>query len=225
MNTLKLWQKTFRGNLCLLANYAHANRVRIRVTSYSRSRAAQARLVEFPQGYPGRFPQGYPVAAPGRSQHQYGLAVDLSATPKTALPALGSIWNQMGGYWSAADPVHFAFFNPSQWATLLATCGPRKRSQNVINPYGPINAPTIGFPPGGINIPIPPELPPSYPSPPILPNVATAVTSVASSPLATTMVGSTASRGVVTIQTPVGPAVMVSAPVSTSVVPSTTSRR
>lgn len=210
MSVLKNWQKSFKGNLRILADYFHSKRVRIHIVSYTRSRAAQARLVEFPQGYQ--------AATPGRSQHQYGLAADLSVTPKTMLNEVGSVWQQMGGFWGGyQDPVHFAFFNPSQWASILASCGPKKH-QTVINPYGPINAPPIAFPPGGINIPIPPENP-NQPilTPPILPNVAVA----AISPAATTMAG----RGLVTINSPVGPAVMVSVPTSVSAVPLTTARR
>lgn len=216
MNQLKIWQKSFKGNLCILSSYLAAQKIRVRIVSMTRSRRAQALLVEFPQGYP--------VAQPGRSQHQFGLAADLSTTPKSALQAAGQLWTQLGGFWGgAADPVHFAFFNPTQWAQILAMCGGKKKQQNVINPYGPINAPTIGFPPGGINIPIPPENPNQPialpPSPPILPNIV----SVAQ-PVATTLSSTTASRGLVTIQSPVGPAVMVAAPVSTSTVPVSTAR-
>lgn len=214
---LKNWQASFKGNLCILASYFSAAKVRIRISSYRRSHAKQAALYANPQGYP--------VAVPGRSQHEYGLAADLSVSPKTALSTVGSTWKSMGGYWSETDPIHFAFFDPNQWAAILASCSGKKR-QTVINPYGPINAPTIGFPPGGINIPIPPENPNQpVPTPPILPNV---LSVPQSQPVATTMVGTTptvAGRGLVTIQTPVGPAVMVSVPVSTSVVPTSTSRR
>lgn len=70
------------------------------VTSTYRSLKEQARLYREYQA--GRHP--LPVAPPGRSLHNYGLAVDLVADD---LPRLGRLWMQVGGSWSASDPVHF----------------------------------------------------------------------------------------------------------------------
>lgn len=205
MNVLKQLQRTFKGNLCILANNFAASRVRIRVISYTRSRAAQARLVEYPQGYP--------VAAPGRSQHQYGLAADLSVSPKTSLGQVGQTWLQMGGWWSPSDPPHFAMFNPQQWAAILAQCGPKKKAAPTtgLPPIGqwPMpNFPGAGWPIPGLPLPMPPvELPPAptplpLPPAPLVPlatsapylpqwNIGSGPSVVAGQPVATTMTGRT----------------------------------
>jgi LAS superfamily LD-carboxypeptidase LdcB len=46
----------------------------------------------------------YPVAPPGRSQHNYGLAIDLTCDNSDWL---GAVWNHWGGLWSKHDAVHF----------------------------------------------------------------------------------------------------------------------
>lgn len=71
-----------------------------RVTSVRRSYQQQAVLYQ-------RFLRGLsqlPAAPPGRSLHEVGRAFDMVSDD----PAyLGRIWNQAGGRWFAADPVHF----------------------------------------------------------------------------------------------------------------------
>lgn len=48
----------------------------------------------------------YPVAAPGRSLHNYGLAIDLVSDDNEWL---GRVWEHWGGrYGGKADPIHFA---------------------------------------------------------------------------------------------------------------------
>ena len=184
MNQLKVWQKSFKGNLCILASQAHQMGIRVRVISGRRSKAKQAAL------YAASGQSPYPVAAPGRSQHQYGLAVDLSTTPKTALPTLGSLWMRMGGNWSAADPPHFAFFSDSQWAALLATCGKKAKATSVwyTTPGGTPPTTIYGYPPpiSPVPIPLPPEMPPigrpPVPIGPLVPQVQPVAASMAGPP-------------------------------------------
>ena len=84
-----------------LYEVAELNRLRPRVTSTFRSFSQQQRLVE-------RFESGeqqLPVAAPGCSEHQFGLAWDMVTDDN---PALGRLWNSVGGTWGGrGDPVHF----------------------------------------------------------------------------------------------------------------------
>jgi hypothetical protein len=55
---------------------------------------------------------GLPAARPGRSFHEWGLAIDV-ARPRVEpladplLRVLGQIWKRWGGFWSPRDPVHF----------------------------------------------------------------------------------------------------------------------
>lgn len=63
--------------------------------------AAQQRLYAARQR--GQHP--YPVAQPGRSQHNYGLAIDMVSKNNTAL---GNYWRSIGRTWGGqSDPVHF----------------------------------------------------------------------------------------------------------------------
>lgn len=70
------------------------------VTSGYRSRAEQARL------YARRASRPYPVAAPGRSQHERGLAVDV---PASFVPTLLTVAARVGlcRPYPVSDPVHF----------------------------------------------------------------------------------------------------------------------
>ena len=70
------------------------------VTSARRSLSAQARLyAAFQAGH-----SKYPAAPPGKSQHNYGLAIDM-VTKNNA--ALGQYWRSIGRSWSPGDDVHF----------------------------------------------------------------------------------------------------------------------
>lgn len=71
-----------------------------RVTSTYRSLREQAAL--YKRFIEGRHP--LPVAPPGRSKHNYGLAIDLVCSNEKWL---GSVWRYWGGNWWASDPVHF----------------------------------------------------------------------------------------------------------------------
>jgi len=81
--------------------------VRATITSGSRSRAQQAQLYT---AYVARGRSGLPAAAPGRSKHETGQAVDVSASP-AVLAYLGAVWKSWGGTWGGdfrqSDPVHF----------------------------------------------------------------------------------------------------------------------
>lgn len=70
------------------------------VTSTLRTLDEQAHL--YREFRAGRHP--YPVAPPGRSQHNYGLAVDIVSDDNDWL---GSVWSHWGGLWSKSDVVHF----------------------------------------------------------------------------------------------------------------------
>lgn len=70
------------------------------VTSTRRTLAEQAAL--YREYLAGRHP--YPVAPPGRSQHNYGLAIDLVSEDNDWL---GAVWRHWGGSWSSSDRVHF----------------------------------------------------------------------------------------------------------------------
>jgi LAS superfamily LD-carboxypeptidase LdcB len=71
------------------------------VTSGYRSLSEQRRLYALYTS--GR--HRYPVAPPGKSYHNYGLAVDVVTRNNHAL---GRWWESIGGTWGGArDPVHF----------------------------------------------------------------------------------------------------------------------
>ena len=80
---------------------AKYNRLDPILTSGFRSIESQKRLY-------ARYQRGahpYPVAPPGRSQHNYGLAIDLVSRNNSAL---GAYWISLGGRWGGSkDPVHF----------------------------------------------------------------------------------------------------------------------
>jgi hypothetical protein len=89
-----------------------AHGIKITVTSGLRSKERQAEL------YGTNNP--YPVAEPGTSQHEYGLAVDMVANPRSNQALLGQIWKALGLYWSEADEVHFATFDRATWSYVLS---------------------------------------------------------------------------------------------------------
>ena len=78
---------------------AELNKLRPRITSTFRSVSEQRSLWE------ERMNRVLPVAFPGCSQHNYGLAWDMVTDNQ---PALGDLWNRVGGRWGgASDPVHY----------------------------------------------------------------------------------------------------------------------
>ena len=83
-----------------LYEVAELNGLKPRITSVRRTSQQQAVLYQ-------RFLRGQsslPAAPPGRSLHEKGLAFDMvTANP----PALGALWQSMGGRWFPSDPVHF----------------------------------------------------------------------------------------------------------------------
>ncbi len=93
---------------------AKAQGFSIKQTSGWRSREKQEQLFAASATNP------FPVAKPGTSQHEYGLAVDLVANPYDLQSVIASWWQSVGGYWSAADPIHFAVFDPTTWRALLS---------------------------------------------------------------------------------------------------------
>ncbi len=96
----------FRPAAEFLVEVAEFNRIPVRVTSTYRScRAQKALYDEWIMGA-----RRLPAAPPGRSLHNIGLAVDISASPE-ALRALGDLWTSWGGWWGGErDPVHFGAF-------------------------------------------------------------------------------------------------------------------
>lgn len=81
---------------------AELNRLSPRVASTYRSFSEQQRLYD-------RYRAGlsrYPAAPPGRSFHNYGLAIDMVAARSAEL---GALWQSVGGtYGGSRDPVHFS---------------------------------------------------------------------------------------------------------------------
>lgn len=75
-----------------------------RITSGRRTFAEQKKLYD-------RFISGHsalPAAPPGRSKHEFGLAVDMTANSLPGLTWLGTVWRSWGLTWGApSDPVHF----------------------------------------------------------------------------------------------------------------------
>lgn len=74
--------------------------LRPRVTSTYRSIREQAQLYD-------KYLRGetqYPVAPPGKSMHNYGLAIDIVSRSN---PWLGEVWRSWGGQWDISDSVHF----------------------------------------------------------------------------------------------------------------------
>lgn len=74
---------------------------RVTVTSTYRSYSEQLAL------YRNRAINPYPVAPPGCSQHNLGLAWDMTTDVPGLLEAAGRAWKAAGGDWRASDPIHF----------------------------------------------------------------------------------------------------------------------
>jgi len=74
------------------------------LTSGRRSGSEQKKLYE-------RYISGHsalPAAPPGKSKHEFGLAVDIIANSMPALNLMGTVWRAWGLTWGGArDPVHF----------------------------------------------------------------------------------------------------------------------
>jgi len=92
--------------------------VRTRITSTFRSRHEQTRLWE------QRKNSLLPAAAPGRSQHEYGLAFDIVAVDPQLQGWLGQLGESFGLIWGGRfarpDPPHFQLVHPSTWTAWLA---------------------------------------------------------------------------------------------------------
>lgn len=130
-----------------------AEGITITVTSGLRSTERQQEL------WTGRNANDYPVAMPGNSQHEYGVAVDMIATPSEYHPVLVDVWQRLGFYWDSSDYVHFPVFDPYTWARLLEVIKPKlpaeqpptyqkktpKNKVNVGMQYG-FNLTSLGYP-------------------------------------------------------------------------------
>lgn len=112
-NPFARYKKVFTANLKALKNAMRQSGVPFKVTSTTRSWQDQAAI---PASNP------YPVAAPGRSQHQYGLAADLwiDGGNRDTTAFFGGMWRTAGLGWSESDPIHFALFDAVTWSQLLA---------------------------------------------------------------------------------------------------------
>lgn len=88
-----------------LFDTAAANGLHPQVTSVRRSTAQQARL--YRRYLAGLSP--YPAAPPGRSLHEVGRAFDMVVNDSRYYPALGALWERMGGKWGGRfqDEIHF----------------------------------------------------------------------------------------------------------------------
>lgn len=89
--------------------------IKIYVTSGFRTREKQKQLYESGQELP--------VAMPGRSQHEYGVAVDMVVSPSTETQTLVDVWRNLGFYWDSSDYVHYAVFSPTDWFYVLEAMG------------------------------------------------------------------------------------------------------
>lgn len=165
-----------------LLRYAKSVGIKYVVTSKGRSREKQSQLY----ASDNRFP----VAAPGKSQHQYGLAWDISFDLDNNA-VFGQFWREAGYGWDSDDPVHFAYFTRAEWAQIL---GQVEVGSNLVGNFAPDGSGTaIGITPN-------PYTPP--PATPVSP-VPTGSVSVggnlrpATIPIEPTSVISVGSRGIV----------------------------
>ena len=101
------------------ARLLSAARLPLEITSVHRSLARQRRLYR-------RFLSGRTccnVNPPGLSQHEHGLAWDMTSSD-AELERLGAIWRSWGGLWGGeADPIHF-----EATASLLQRSSPSESS-------------------------------------------------------------------------------------------------
>lgn len=101
--SLSLLDSQFRPWAEALVDVAKRYGLRPRVTSTYRSLREQQSLYD--RWLRGANP--YPVARPGRSLHQYGLAIDMVCDDPDWL---GAVWRAWGGQWSPSDAVHFGAY-------------------------------------------------------------------------------------------------------------------
>lgn len=104
MASLATLHPAFQPYAKAIVEVAQREGLRPVVTSTYRSIAKQRRL--YREWQAGK--RTYPVAYPGRSLHNYGLALDMVADD---LAWLGKVWESWGGTWGGPkDPVHFQPF-------------------------------------------------------------------------------------------------------------------
>lgn len=101
--------RRFRPYAKVLINAARAAGFNPQVTSTRRSLSTQRRL--YRDYLQGKSP--YPAAPPGASQHNVGLAFDMTTADRSMLAEVGKLWESFGpGFrWGGrfGDPVHFDF--------------------------------------------------------------------------------------------------------------------
>ena len=98
--SLRLLEPWFQPYAEAIVDVARQYGLKPRVTSTFRSLREQRGLYEaYLRGW-----HPYPVAPPGQSQHNYGLALDLTSEDNNWL---GQVWKSWGGYWTPSDRVHF----------------------------------------------------------------------------------------------------------------------
>jgi hypothetical protein len=105
----------FRPYIEWLLEYANSQGVSVEVLSGNRTAAEQVRAAAQAKA------AGRPAAAPGRSAHQYGLAVDLMAGGHSSSQDhkwLMSVWRAMGGNFYPGDDPHFEH---PDWPRVRAT--------------------------------------------------------------------------------------------------------
>lgn len=111
------------------------------VTSTGRTPSEQGFLFQ-------RFLEGksaFPVAAPGTSNHEFGLAVDMVPDPPERLPEMVEIMRSVGFKWAGpSDSVHFDYILPLT-RSRKRTTGPVARFQGSFV-FPPRRTP--GKPPG-----------------------------------------------------------------------------
>lgn len=111
MATVKL-HPNIKAASAAIVKQAKRYGIKVTITSTVRTKAQQKLLTTSGNKYP--------VATPGRSQHEYGLAVDMVANPWSGgQEIIAAWWKSVGGYHDWSDAVHFAAFSPQQWAALL----------------------------------------------------------------------------------------------------------
>lgn len=137
MATLNKVYKPLADRVKLVQKVAKQYGFKVQINSGYRSSATQAQIAK--EG------NRFPVASPGKSQHQYGYAVDLQTVP-WSLHAYTVGWMQEAGiFWAGdADPVHFSVFTPSEWALRLGYVESNRESlsQNPLTLAAPTEVPT-----------------------------------------------------------------------------------
>lgn len=84
-----------------LLNVARQYGLHPTVTSAKRTRAEQQRLYDRARAGLSK----YPAAPPGRSAHEYGMALDV-VVPDDEWPLWNEIRTRIGFHWAASDIVH-----------------------------------------------------------------------------------------------------------------------